>query len=76
MADEIEKFTENVIIGDLMFILGLGIPLHSLDSLNRVAKVLAPIAIRLPFSTEIFDLELLDHFIVGKEKTLSFSQRS
>ncbi|HHY18824.1 MAG TPA: quinate 5-dehydrogenase [Firmicutes bacterium] len=50
MADEIEKFTENVIIGDLMFILGLGIPLHSLDSLNRVAKVLAPIAIRLPFS--------------------------
>lgn len=24
--------------------------------------------------TEIFDIELLDHFIVGKEKTLSFSQ--
>ncbi|NLD18595.1 MAG: hypothetical protein GX666_13640, partial [Tissierellia bacterium] len=24
--------------------------------------------------TEIFDIELLDHFIIGKEKTLSFSQ--
>lgn len=29
---------------------------------------------RLENMTEIFDLELLDHFIVGKEKTLSFSQ--
>ena len=29
---------------------------------------------RLESMTEIFDLELLDHFIVGKEKTLSFSQ--
>lgn len=29
---------------------------------------------RLENMTEIFELELLDHFIVGKEKTLSFSQ--
>jgi len=29
---------------------------------------------RLENMTEIFDLEFLDHFIVGKEKTLSFSQ--
>ena len=29
---------------------------------------------RLENMTEIFELEFLDHFIVGKEKTLSFSQ--
>jgi len=29
---------------------------------------------RLENMTEIFEIELLDHFIVGKEKTLSFSQ--
>lgn len=29
---------------------------------------------RLENMTEIFDLEFIDHFIVGKEKTLSFSQ--
>lgn len=29
---------------------------------------------RLENMTEIFELELLDHFIVGREKTLSFSQ--
>lgn len=29
---------------------------------------------RLENMTEIFEIELLDHFIVGKEKTLSFSK--
>ena len=29
---------------------------------------------RLENMTEIFEIEILDHFIVGKEKTLSFSQ--
>jgi len=50
MADEIEKLTKNIVIGDIMFALGLGIPLHSLNSLDKVAKAIAPIAIRLPFS--------------------------
>ncbi len=50
MADEIEKLTNNIVIGDIMFALGLGIPLHSLNSLDKVARAIAPIAIRLPFS--------------------------
>jgi hypothetical protein len=50
MADEIEKLTNNIVIGDIMFALGLSIPLHSLNSLDKVAKAIAPIAIRLPFS--------------------------
>ena len=50
MADEIEKLTSDVVIGDVMFALGIGIPLHSLNSLDKVAKVIGPIAMRLPFS--------------------------
>lgn len=50
MADEISKLTDQMVIGDLMFTLGVGIPLHSLNSLNVVARIFAPIAIRLPFS--------------------------
>lgn len=50
MAEEIEKLTNEIIIGDLMFALGVGIPLKSLNSLDKVAKLIGPIAIRLPFS--------------------------
>lgn len=35
--------------GDLMFGLGLGIPLHSLDQVKRIASLVMPIAGRLPF---------------------------
>lgn len=37
-------------IGDLIFALGVPIPLYKLSSLTRVARVLGPVAVRLPFS--------------------------
>ena len=37
------------IFGDLMFGLGLGIPLHSPESVKRLASLVMPIAGRLPF---------------------------
>ena len=40
----------DVTIGDLLYVLNLPIPLKSLKSLARVARILAPIVVRLPFS--------------------------
>jgi hypothetical protein len=37
------------VFGDLMFSLGIPLPLHSLQALKRMASVLMPIAGRLPF---------------------------
>jgi hypothetical protein len=39
-----------VMMGDLMFALGIPIPLHSLKSLNRVAHVIGPVLRFLPMS--------------------------
>jgi hypothetical protein len=50
MGEEIAKLTDQMVIGDLMFALGIGIPLRSLNALDKVARVFAPLAIRLPFS--------------------------
>lgn len=38
-----------VVIGDLMFSLGLPIPLHSLKTVRALARILMPIITRLPF---------------------------
>ncbi|NMB46513.1 MAG: quinate 5-dehydrogenase [Firmicutes bacterium] len=49
MAEAFAEAGCDMIIGDLMFGLGLPIPLRSLGALSAVARVAAPIAIRLPF---------------------------
>ncbi|MEW6624134.1 MAG: quinate 5-dehydrogenase [Bacillota bacterium] len=49
MAEEFEKAGAVMTYGDLMFGLGLQIPLHSLNALDRVARVIAPVVVKLPF---------------------------
>lgn len=49
MAEAIDTCGGNLIIGDLIFALGLEIPLYSLKSLHRIASILAPIVCQLPF---------------------------
>lgn len=39
-----------LVYGDLIFTVGLPFPLHSLETLDRVARVLAPVICRLPLS--------------------------
>lgn len=48
MAESLADAGANLLVGDLMFILGLPIMLRSLRSLDRVARVIGPIACRLP----------------------------
>jgi len=50
MAESLEKAGCNLVLGDLIFALGLPVPLKSLQSLNLIASIIAPIACRLPFS--------------------------
>lgn len=50
MAEALRDTGCNLILGDLIFILNIPIELHSLEALDRVARVLAPIVVRLPFS--------------------------
>lgn len=50
MAESLEKAGCDLVLGDIIFALGLPIPLRSLQSLNIIASIIAPIACRLPFS--------------------------
>ncbi|MGI6365812.1 MAG: quinate 5-dehydrogenase [Bacillota bacterium] len=49
MAEALAQAGCSLQIGDFIFALGLPIPLRKLSTLNRVARVLAPIAVQLPF---------------------------
>ncbi|MBB6097590.1 hypothetical protein HNR42_001007 [Deinobacterium chartae] len=49
MAEALSEAGANVIYGDVIFALGLPIPLHSLTALRRVAHTLLPVITRLPF---------------------------
>jgi len=49
MAEALENAGAQVTYGDLIFGLGLPIPLKSLKTLERAAKILAPIVSQLPF---------------------------
>jgi len=49
MAEELESLGCRMVYGDLIFALGIPIPLTSLRSLARLARVVAPIATQLPF---------------------------
>ena len=50
MGQSLEDKGAQVICGDLIFGLGLPIPIKSLKNLERVARIIAPIASQLPFS--------------------------
>lgn len=50
MAEALSQTGCNLVLGDLIFVLGLPIPLHSIDALDRVARMIAPVVVRLPFS--------------------------
>ncbi|KUO50763.1 MAG: quinate 5-dehydrogenase [Desulfitibacter sp. BRH_c19] len=49
MAETLEEVGANVTYGDLIFALGVSIPLHSLSALDKVARIIAPIVVQLPF---------------------------
>lgn len=49
MANGFEEAGCEVVYGDAMFTLGLPWPIHSRDSLDLIATLLLPLAIRLPF---------------------------
>lgn len=50
MAEALRDTGCNLVLGDLIFALGLPIPLRSLDALDKVARTIAPIVVRLPFT--------------------------
>lgn len=49
MAESFEAAGADVTYGDPIFVLGLPIPLKSLKALDRIARLLAPIIVQLPF---------------------------
>jgi hypothetical protein len=49
MAQAIAKLTKRVIFGDLMFSLGVPVPMRSYRAVRRAAKTLLPIVTRVPF---------------------------
>jgi hypothetical protein len=49
LASSFQESGYKCIYGDMMFSLGLPFPLHSLNSLKKLAAILMPIAGRLPF---------------------------
>ncbi|NLJ40674.1 MAG: quinate 5-dehydrogenase [Clostridiales bacterium] len=49
MAESLESFGAKVTYGDLMFALGVQIPIKSLKGLHRVAAIFMPIVGRMPF---------------------------
>lgn len=50
LISAISQVTDEVVIGDLMFMFGLPIPIHGLESFKSVARKLLPIAGHLPIS--------------------------
>ncbi len=50
MAEELAKSGCELLIGDLMFVLGLPIVLRSLPKFTKVAQAIAPLVVQLPIS--------------------------
>jgi len=48
MAEALEDAGAKMTYGDLIFVLGIPIPLHSLKALDRLARIVAPIAVQMP----------------------------
>lgn len=49
MAEGFQEVGCDLTLGDLMVVLGIGLPIKSLKTLDRLASVIAPIACKLPF---------------------------
>lgn len=49
MAESLAQAGCNMVFGDLMFALGLSVPLRTIRSLQMTARVLAPVVVQLPF---------------------------
>lgn len=50
MAESLESYGAKLMLGDLMFTLGINKPIYSLKTLNKIASILAPLACKLPFN--------------------------
>lgn len=50
MGEAFEELACKVVYGDLMFAVGIPIPIHSLSTIHRIAPIAMPIVTRLPFS--------------------------
>lgn len=50
LADALVKSGSEVVFGDLMFGLGIPLPLYSLDKLSKLANVVAPVITQLPIN--------------------------
>ncbi|MCC5912116.1 MAG: quinate 5-dehydrogenase [Clostridiaceae bacterium] len=49
IAEAIDKEEGKLIIGDLIFALGLDLPIYKLQNIQKIAKAIAPIVCKLPF---------------------------
>lgn len=49
MAEAFQRFGSKIIIGDLMFALGIPVPIYSIDRLHNIANMVMPVVCRLPF---------------------------
>ena len=49
MAESLDHHGADIILGDLIFAIGVNVPINSLKGLYRIAAVAAPIACMLPF---------------------------
>lgn len=50
MAEALVNAGCDMVFGDMIFALGIPVPLHSLQMMNRVARLLCPVVTQLPFS--------------------------
>ncbi len=50
LAEALVSAGSKTVFGDLLFGLGLPIPIHTLDGLGRLAKIVAPVVTQLPIS--------------------------
>lgn len=49
MAEELDNLGHHITFGDLIFALGIPMPVYSLRRLNKIAQMVMPIVCRLPF---------------------------
>jgi len=49
MAEAFVHFGANIVLGDLMFALGIPVPIKSIQMFKRVVRVLLPVVARLPY---------------------------
>lgn len=50
MAEALAAHGADLVFGDLIFLLGLPVPVRSLKALDRSARLLGPLAVKLPFT--------------------------